>query len=51
MRIASHSVTALGADTGWFNQPTGGRLACVRGYVGSPMPVDRAEPSSISKPE
>jgi hypothetical protein len=51
MRIASQSVTALGADTGWFKQPTGGRLTCARGYLGSPMPLGRAEPSSISKPE
>jgi hypothetical protein len=51
MRIASHSVTTLGADTGWFKQPTGGRLACKRGHQGSPMLLDRAEPSSISKPE
>jgi hypothetical protein len=51
MPIASHRVTALGADTGWFNQPTGGRLACARGYLDSPMPIDRAEPSSISKPQ
>jgi hypothetical protein len=51
MRIASHTVTALGANAGWFEQPTGVRLAFTRGYLGSPMPIDRAEPSSISKPE
>jgi hypothetical protein len=51
MRIASHRVTALGTATGWFNQPTGGGLVCARGYPGSCMPIDRAEPSLISKPE